>query len=67
MGEGEVSADRAKSALRTLIDGENKAKPLSDQKLSDLLATKGIQLSRHTVSKYRDELGIPSALGRKMG
>lgn len=65
VGEADVSAERAKSALRTLIDGENKKKPLSDQKLCELLAAQGVQLSRRTVAKYRDEMGIPSTAGRK--
>lgn len=64
-GESDVSTEQAKTALRMLIDGEDKKKPLSDQKLSELLALQGIQLSRRTVAKYRDELGTPSTSGRK--
>lgn len=64
-GETDMSAERAKSALSTLINGENKKKPMSDQKLSELLASQGVQLSRRTVAKYRDELGIPSTAGRR--
>ena len=60
-----LSAEKVKSALRTLIANESKVKPLSDQKLCDLLAGQGMSLSRRTVSKYRDEMGIPSATGRK--
>ena len=65
VGDTNVSAEQAKSALRALIAGENKKKPLSDQKLCELLAAQGVQLSRRTVAKYRDELGIPSTAGRK--
>ena len=65
-GEADISAERAKSALRALINSEDKKRPLSDQKLSQLLAAQGIQLSRRTVAKYRDELGIPSTSGRKI-
>ena len=64
-GESGVSAERARSVLCALIDGEDKKKPLSDQKLSELLAARGVRLSRRTVAKYRDELGIPSTSGRK--
>jgi RNA polymerase sigma-54 factor len=64
-GGDSVSAEQAKTALRELIAGEDKKKPLSDQKLCDLLARRGIQISRRTVAKYRDELGIPSTAGRK--
>ena len=60
-----VSAEQAKAVLRSLIDGENRQKPLSDQKLSQLLAGRGIGISRRTVAKYRDEMGIPSTSGRK--
>jgi RNA polymerase sigma-54 factor len=63
-GDG-VSAEQAKTALKALIDGEDKKKPLSDQKLCDLLASRGIEISRRTVAKYRDELGISSTSGRK--
>lgn len=60
-----ASPDLAKAALRELIDGESPAKPLSDQKLAQLLAGRGIDISRRTVAKYRDELGIPPTTGRR--
>lgn len=63
-GEG-VSAEQAKITLKALIEGEDRKKPLSDQKLCALLAEQGIEISRRTVAKYRDELGIPSTSGRK--
>lgn len=62
---GAVSPDNAKAELKKLIDGENTKKPLSDQKLSELLAAKGVELSRRTVAKYREELGIPATSGRR--
>ena len=40
-------------------------KPLSDQKLCTLLTEQGCPISRRTVAKYREELNIPSASGRK--
>ena len=64
-GDG-ASPEGAKAAIRELIDGEDKRKPLSDQKLCDALAEQGMTLSRRTVAKYRDELGIPSGPGRKV-
>lgn len=64
-GQENVSTSRVKSILRDLIAGEDKAKPLSDQKLCDMLATQGLTVSRRTVAKYRDEMGLPSAPGRK--
>lgn len=63
-GEG-VSPQRAKAAIRALIDEEDKRRPLSDQKLCDLLAEQELVLSRRTVAKYRDEMGIQSTAGRK--
>lgn len=60
-----VSAERVKAAMRSLINEEDKHKPLSDQKICNLLAAQGFKLSRRTVSKYREEIGISSAAGRK--
>ena len=55
----------AKAMLKKLITEEDKHKPLSDQKLCELMAKDGCEISRRTVAKYRDELGIPSTTGRK--
>ena len=66
VGEGDSpSTAAARKLLLRLIDGEDKGKPLSDQQLTRLLAREGCALSRRTVAKYRGELGIPSAAGRK--
>jgi len=63
-GDG-VSSEQVKVAIRALVEDEDKKKPLSDQKLCQLLAVQGFVLSRRTVAKYRDEMGIPSTSGRK--
>ncbi|SMC56360.1 RNA polymerase factor sigma-54 [Papillibacter cinnamivorans] len=60
-----LSPDHAKARIKKLIEEENKKKPLSDRKLSELLLQDGLEISRRTVAKYRDELGIPSTAGRK--
>ena len=60
-----ASPDAAKALLKKLIAGEDKKKPLSDQKLCELMSAQGCVLSRRTVAKYRDELHIPSTAGRK--
>ena len=60
-----ASPDFAKALLKKLIAGEDRKKPLSDQKLCERMAEEGCQLSRRTVAKYRDELNIPSTTGRK--
>ena len=51
--------------LRSLIDQEDKKKPYSDQKLCDLLKEDGLEISRRTIAKYRDQLKIPAASKRK--
>ena len=48
-----------KESIGAIIAQEDTAKPLSDQKIVDLLAEKEIKLARRTVAKYREELGIP--------
>ena len=63
--EDAASPDAAKALLKKLIAGEDKKKPLSDQKLCELMTAQGCPLSRRTVAKYRDELHIPSTTGRK--
>ncbi|HCQ73758.1 MAG TPA: RNA polymerase sigma-54 factor, partial [Clostridiales bacterium] len=62
---GARSVDEAKKLLREVIDGEDKTAPLSDAQLSDILTQKGFSISRRTVAKYRDELGIPGTYVRK--
>lgn len=64
-GDGAVSTEAAKVLLRRLVTEEDKMRPLSDQKLCERMAAEGCALSRRTVAKYRDELGIPSAAGRR--
>ena len=66
LGEGDgPSPDEAKALLRRLIAEEDPCAPLSDQKLCGRLAEEGCPISRRTVAKYREELGIPSTTGRK--
>lgn len=56
---------KIKSCIRNWIETEDKRKPLSDQKISDLFKQKGIPISRRTIAKYRTEMGIREAAGRK--
>ncbi|WP_434511025.1 RNA polymerase factor sigma-54 [Desulfitobacterium sp. AusDCA] len=60
-----VTTEGIKQVLKDLIAGESSKAPFSDQKLSELLKEKGMEISRRTVAKYRDELGIPSTALRK--
>jgi RNA polymerase sigma-54 factor len=64
-GEEGVSSTSIKSTIKDLIDNENRKKPLSDQKIADKLKEKNIKISRRTVAKYRDEIGIPSSSIRR--
>lgn len=57
--------ERIRDKMRELMDAEDKKKPLSDQKLADLLKEAGAGISRRTVAKYRMEMGIADASGRK--
>ena len=63
--EGEVSADSIRNRLRDFISAEDKRKPLSDRELTEKLMSEGIQISRRTVAKYREGMGILGASGRK--
>ena len=56
----------AKEQLRKLIEQEDKRSPASDQKLVQLLKEEGIEISRRTVAKYREELGIPEKGKRRI-
>lgn len=60
-----VSHIHVKERIRQLIDQESKKKPMSDQRLCDILNSEGINISRRTVAKYREEEGIPSSASRK--
>ena len=61
----DVSTMEIKSTLKDLVSAEDKKKPLSDEKLKDLLNEKGYSLARRTVAKYREQLNIPVARLRK--
>jgi RNA polymerase sigma-54 factor len=61
----EVSTREVKKILSNLIEGENKRKPLSDERLTELLQEKGYNIARRTVAKYREQLNIPVARLRK--
>ncbi|GLB59789.1 RNA polymerase factor sigma-54 [Cytobacillus sp. NCCP-133] len=61
-----TSSQQVKTIISKRIEEENKKKPLSDQELVKLLNEKeGMVVSRRTIAKYRDQLGIPSSSKRK--
>jgi RNA polymerase sigma-54 factor len=61
----EVSTREVKSILQEIIDQENKSKPLTDEKLMNMLKDKGYNIARRTIAKYREQLNIPVARLRK--
>lgn len=65
VGEG-MTPELVKQKIGELIAGEDKKKPLSDQKISDRLKAEGVEVSRRTVAKYRGEMMIADTAGRKM-
>lgn len=62
---GDASGRQIQHALRTLVEAEDKAHPLSDDALCEALRSQGFEVSRRTVSKYRDRLSIPVARLRR--
>lgn len=62
---GGTSKDRVVDLIRDIIDREDKAKPLSDEKIMQQLKKDGIDINRRTVTKYRNELDIPGMGKRK--
>ncbi len=61
----DVSTKEIKKILQTVIEEENKKKPLTDDKLVGLLKEKGYLIARRTIAKYREQLNIPVARLRK--
>ena len=61
----EVSTREVKKILSDLVEAESKKKPLSDERLTELLQEKGYNIARRTVAKYREQLNIPVARLRK--
>ncbi len=61
----DYSSHSIKTYLRELIDAEDPDKPLSDQNLAELLQEKGINISRRTVAKYREEISVPASYKRR--
>lgn len=57
--------DRVKTRVRELVDAEDRKKPLNDDQVAALLKKEGIEISRRTVAKYRQQLDIPAARQRR--
>ena len=61
----EVSTREIKKILQECIENEDKRKPVTDEKLTEVLQEKGYMIARRTVAKYREQLNIPVARLRK--
>ena len=61
----DVSWDQIRLKLKSIIESEDKKKPLSDDALVEALKEDGYSLARRTVTKYRKKMGIPSSRQRK--
>ncbi|HOU96336.1 MAG TPA: RNA polymerase factor sigma-54 [Bacteroidales bacterium] len=61
----EVSTHEIKKILKECIENEDKRKPLTDERLTEILKEKGYHIARRTVAKYREQLNIPVARLRK--
>jgi RNA polymerase sigma-54 factor len=60
-----ASSESVKKRIKAIIDGEDRKRPLSDQAITEMLLKEGIEISRRTVAKYREEMMIPSSAKRK--
>ncbi|EJY56559.1 RNA polymerase, sigma 54 subunit, RpoN [Alicyclobacillus hesperidum URH17-3-68] len=60
-----LSAEAVQHVLRSLVAREDTRKPLSDAEIAKCMAQQGIVLSRRTVAKYREQMGIPSSQKRR--
>ena len=62
----EVLGTQVAMMLQEIIDGEDKKNPLSDSEISEILVSRGMNIRRRTVAKYRDQLHIPVARMRRV-
>lgn len=64
-GGDDYSSHSIKTYIKEMVEAEDQSKPLSDQRLAELLQDKGINISRRTVAKYREEISIPASYKRR--
>ena len=65
VGGEDISTTNIKKAIKEMVDNEDPKKPLSDQIICNRLNIEGMNISRRTVAKYREELQIKSSSKRK--
>jgi len=64
-GEEGMAASAVRNKIKSLIDAETPAKPLSDNDIAAAISDQGITLARRTVAKYREMMRIPSSSERR--
>ena len=62
---GAISSHELELLLKQIIENEDKSTPLSDDEITRILNSKGVEIARRTVAKYREKLGVPIARLRK--
>lgn len=62
----EQSVDQVKTKIKGILEKEDRTKPLSDQKISEMLVDDGLKIARRTVAKYREQLGFPATSRRRI-
>ena len=60
-----VTANRITSEIKNAIENEDPKAPLSDRSIAEMLSSRGYDIARRTVAKYRENLGFPVARMRK--
>ena len=60
-----IASESVKEKIRQLISNEDERRPLSDQRLAEMLASSNIDIARRTVTKYREAMNILSSTKRK--
>lgn len=63
--DDDTSSHEILAAIKEIIAGEEKKRPLSDEQITTLLTSRGYDIARRTVAKYREKLGLPVARLRK--
>ncbi len=61
----QVSRESIKEKIKKIIEAEPREKPYSDEEIAEMLKKQNINISRRTVAKYREEMGIENASKRK--
>lgn len=65
-GSADISSEVLKIKIKALVENESPKRPLSDQKIAELLSRDGVEVARRTVAKYREMLDIDSSARRKV-